>query len=100
MGVGSGGIETHAHGRDCRLVAGLLIFAWAPWQVYAIRLLHGLAESLRDPAVSVLIAENARRERTASAFAWYTTAKMSAGSLGQALGAALLALTEESYAPT
>lgn len=81
------------------LVALLLVFAAAPWQVYAIRLVHGLAESLRDPAVSVLIAENARRERTASAFAWYTTAKMSAGSVGQALGAALLALTVENYAP-
>jgi MFS family permease len=80
------------------LVALLLVFAAAPWQVYAIRLLHGFSESLRDPAVSVLIAENARRERTASAFAWYTTAKMSAGSIGQALGAALLALMVGNYA--
>jgi MFS family permease len=80
------------------LVALLLAFATSSWQVYSIRFLHGVAESLRDPSVSVLIAENARRNRVASAYAWYSTAKMSAGSVGGALGGVLLALTSESYA--
>jgi MFS family permease len=80
------------------LVALLFAFAASPWQVYSIRFLHGMAESLRDPSVGVLIAENARRNRTASAFAWYSTAKMSAGSAGGALGGVLLELTSENYA--
>ncbi|MGE0132316.1 MAG: MFS transporter [Blastocatellales bacterium] len=79
------------------LVALLLAFAVSPWQVYSIRFLHGVAESLRDPSVGVLIAENARRNRVASAYAWYSTAKMSAGSVGGALGGVLLALTSENY---
>src|SRR5215470_3407266 len=75
----------------------LLAFASSPWQVYAIRFFHGFTESLRDPSVSALIAENAKKKSVASAFAWYTTAKMSAGSLGRALGGFLLAMTVENY---
>jgi MFS family permease len=80
------------------IVALLFVFASSPWQVYAIRVVHGFSESLRDPSVSALIAENAKKRSLASAFAWYTTAKMSAGSIGRALGGLLLALTFESYA--
>lgn len=79
------------------LVALSLAFAASPWQVYAIRFFHGFSESLRDPSVSALIAENAKKKSVASAFAWYTTAKMSAGSLGRALGGFLLALTFDNY---
>ncbi len=79
------------------LVALLLAFASSPWQVYTIRFVHGFSESLRDPSVSALIAENAKKKSVASAFAWYSTAKMSAGSLGKALGGFLLALTFENY---
>jgi MFS family permease len=79
------------------VVALLLAFAASPLQVYAIRFFHGFTESLRDPSVSALIAENAKRKSVASAFAWYTTAKMSAGSMGRALGGFLLALTVENY---
>ena len=52
------------------LVALLLAFAASPWQVYAIRLLHGLSESLRDPAVNALIAEHSEAKRLGSSFAW------------------------------
>src|SRR5262249_54150951 len=79
------------------LVALLLAFAGSPWQVYAIRFFHGFTESLRDPSVSALIAVNAKRESVGSAFAWYTTAKMSAGSLGKALAGFLLAMTFDNY---
>ncbi|MGH9768214.1 MAG: MFS transporter [Blastocatellia bacterium] len=79
------------------VVALLLAFAGSPWQVYAIRFFHGFTESLRDPSVNALIAENAKKKSVASAFAWYSTAKMSAGSLGKALGGFLLALTVENY---
>ena len=79
------------------VVALLLAFAVTPWHVYAIRFFHGFTESLRDPSVSALIAENAKKKSVASAFAWYSTAKMSAGSLGKALGGFLLALTVDNY---
>ncbi len=79
------------------VVALLLAFASSPWQVYAIRFFHGFSESLRDPSVSALIAENAKKKSVASAFAWYSTAKLSAGSFGKALGGFLLALTLENY---
>ena len=80
------------------MVALFFVFATSPWHVYGIRVLHGLSESLRDPSVNALIAENAQKRSIASAFAWYTTAKLSAGSVGRALGGFLLALTFENYA--
>lgn len=79
------------------LVALLLAFATAPWQVYAIRVVHGISESLRDPSVNALIAENADRRQLGSSFAWYSTAKGTAGSLGKAAAGLLLALTAEQY---
>jgi MFS family permease len=79
------------------MVALLLAFATAPWHVYAIRFFHGFTESLRDPSVNALIAENAKKNSVASAYAWYSTAKMSAGSLGKALAGLLLALLVENY---
>jgi MFS family permease len=79
------------------LVALLLSFATASWQVYAIRFLHGFSESLRDPSVSALIAENADKKAMASSFGWYNTAKQSAGALGKGLGGLLLALLVENY---
>ncbi|HKQ79540.1 MAG TPA: MFS transporter [Blastocatellia bacterium] len=79
------------------VVALLLAFAALPWHVYAIRFFHGFTESLRDPSVSALIAENAKKKSVASAFAWYSTAKMSAGSMGKALGGLLLTLTVDNY---
>jgi MFS family permease len=79
------------------VVALLFSFASAPWHVYSIRFLHGFSESLRDPSVSALIAENADKRVMASSFAWYATAKQSAGSLGRALGGVLLGLSMERY---
>lgn len=79
------------------LVALLLAFAGAPWQIYAIRVLHGVSESLRDPSVNALIAENAGKNSLASSFAWYQTAKTVAGSLGKGAAGVLLQLTVYSY---
>lgn len=79
------------------LVALLLAFAASPWQVYAIRLLHGVSESLRDPAVNALIAEHSEAKRLGSSFAWYSTAKMVAGSIGKAAGGLLLVWTGDDY---
>lgn len=79
------------------VVALLLAFAGTPWQIYAIRILHGLAESLRDPSVNTIIAENAVKTNLASSFAWYSTAKTVAGSLGKGAGGILLTLTLYDY---
>ncbi len=82
--------------RSC--VALLFVFATAPWQIFAIRMLHGFSESLRDPSVGALIAEYADKKKMASAFAWYSSLKMSAGSLGQALAGVLLYWWADDYA--
>ena len=67
-------------------VSLLLAMATVPWQLFATRSLHGVSIALRDPAVNALIAEGASKERIASAFAWYQTAKSVAGSLGKVIG--------------
>ena len=79
------------------LIALLLAFAGAPWQIYAIRIAHGVAESLRDPSVNTLIAENADKKSLASSYAWYSTAKTVAGSLGKGGAGILLTLTADNY---
>jgi MFS family permease len=79
------------------IVALLLTIASSAWQVYAIRLLHGFSESLRDPSVSALIAETSEKRSMASSFAWYNTAKQAAGSIGKAAGGVLLAVSFDNY---
>lgn len=79
------------------LIALLLVFASAPLHLYAIRVLHGLSESLRDPAVHALITNNGRQANLGSSFAWYATAKTVAGSLGKAATGIMLALTSYDY---
>ncbi len=78
-------------------VALLLAFATVPWQVYGIRLIHGFSESLRDPSVNALIAEHSEPANLGSSFAWYSTAKMVAGSIGKAFGGILLVWTGTNY---
>jgi MFS family permease len=79
------------------LVALLLVFASRPWELYAIRVLHGMSESLRDPSVNALIAESGSPQTIASSFAWYATAKTVAGSLGKTAAGFLLTLTAYSF---
>lgn len=79
------------------IVALLLAFARSPWQLYTIRVVHGMSKALRDPSASALIAEQGGKKAIASAFAWYHTAKMVAGSLGKALAGILLTLTASNF---
>ena len=79
------------------VVALLFVFAAAPWQVFAIRFLHGFSESMRDPSVNALIAEFSHSTGIASSYAWYNTAKLTAGASGKALGGLILATSGESY---
>jgi MFS family permease len=78
-------------------VSLLLALATVPWQLFATRSVHGVSIALRDPAVNALIAEGATKERIASAFAWYQTAKSVAGSLGKVLAGLAIAATASSF---
>jgi MFS family permease len=79
------------------LVTLLLAAATVPWQLFVTRSIHGVSIALRDPAAAALIAEGANKERIASAFAWYQTAKSVAGSLGKLLAGLLIGLTASSW---
>jgi MFS family permease len=78
-------------------VSLLLALATVPWQLFATRSLHGVSIALRDPAVNALLAESASKERIASAFAWYQTAKSVAGSLGKVIAGLAIAVTASSW---
>jgi MFS family permease len=79
------------------VVSLLLVFAVLPWQLFAIRAVHGVSISLRDPSVYVLIADHGGKKAIASAFAWYQTAKSIAGALGKGAGGVLLGLTASNF---
>jgi MFS family permease len=77
------------------VIRSLLCLSYAlttvPWQLFSVRGAHGVSDSLRDPAVHALIAENGGKRSIASAFAWYQTAKTAAGSVGKSMAGVLLA---------
>jgi MFS family permease len=79
------------------VVSGLLGFASSPWHLFAIRSVHGLSMSLRDPSVNALLAEEGGEKQVASAFAWYQTAKTLAGQLSKSAAGLLLAVTATDY---
>jgi MFS family permease len=81
------------------LVSLLLVFSSAPWQLFAIRSLHGISMALRDPAAGVLLAEPGKKGKggIASAFAWYQTAKTVAGSSSKAVAGILLGVAGARY---
>jgi len=79
------------------LVSLLFAFTGVPWQLYALRTVHGLSTSMRDPTVNALIAENGDEKAMGSAFAWYFTAKSLANGLGKAVAGGLLVLTASNY---
>ncbi len=79
------------------LVALLLAFSVAPWQLFALRLLHGGSEAMRDPAASALVADHGGKKAIASVFAWYGTSKSAAGALGSAVAGLLLTLNGGDY---
>ncbi|MCX5784465.1 MAG: MFS transporter [Elusimicrobia bacterium] len=78
-------------------LALMLAFAGAPWQLYGIRLLHGMIESLRDPAINSMLAERGGEKSVASAFSWYWTARYTASAIGKTAAGLLLAWTVSNY---
>jgi MFS family permease len=79
------------------LIALSLVAAQTPWQLYTIKALHGGSKALRDPAANALIAEQGGKTAIASAFAWYHTAKIVAGSMGKAIAGILLTVTASNF---
>jgi MFS family permease len=79
------------------LVALCFALAGSPWQLFLLRSTMGLAQALRDPPLTALIAEHGGKKTLATAFAWYQTAKAVAGPLGAGLAGALLTLTDANF---
>jgi len=79
------------------LVSLLLVFSSAPWQLFAIRSLHGVSMALRDPAANVLLADRGGSKKVASAFAWYQTGKTVAGSTSKACAGILMGIIGTRY---
>src|SRR5918992_4612070 len=75
------------------LVCLLFGFASAPWHLYAIRVLNGAATAAREPTAMALIARHGHRDRMASAFAGYTTARNLGRAIGYAAAGLLIPLT-------
>jgi MFS family permease len=75
------------------LVCLLFAFSTLVWQLFAIRLLYGLTQALRDPPMNAVIADAGGKKKVASMFSWYHTAKNVAASLGRAGAGVMLALT-------
>jgi MFS family permease len=80
------------------LTALLLAVATLPWQLFAVRGVHGTSMALRDPSVYSLIAVHGGTGAIATAFAWYQTAKSTAGAVGKAAAGLLITLTAGDYA--
>jgi MFS family permease len=79
------------------LTSLLLALAATPLQLFAVRGLHGASIALRDPSVDSLIAVHGGKRGVATAFAWYQTAKSSAGVIGKALAGVLVTLTASDF---
>lgn len=80
------------------LVLVALIFAFAPAHLFAVRVLHGVAIALRDPASSTVLAALGGKNAVAQRFAWYQTVKSVAGSAGQFSAGVLLSVLLDDYA--
>jgi MFS family permease len=65
----------------------MLAFFSMPVLLYVAKSVYGISKSVRDPSVDALIAKHGGKKSIASAFAWYSTAKSVAGSLGKGAAA-------------
>jgi MFS family permease len=79
------------------LVCLLFALSVLPWQLFAVRLLYGMTQALRDPPLNAVIADAGGAKRVASMFGWYHTAKNVAASLGRAAAGVMLALAPNDY---
>ncbi|MFD1213735.1 MFS transporter [Arthrobacter sp. GCM10027362] len=76
----------------------LLVVSFQPWQLFAVRGLHGVSIALRDPAAAAVLAGLGGKRAVARRFAWYQTAKTVAGSAGRFAAGVLITLLIGNYA--
>lgn len=81
------------------LVTLLFAAGWLPWHLFGVRALYGAAQSMRRPAVDALLAHAGGKKKAASVFAWYSTARAMAASIGRAAAGVLLAITAGQFGP-
>jgi len=79
------------------LVGVMLVFATQPWMLFAIRFFHGITTAARDPAAAILIAEHGNKDKMATAYAWYGTAREVGASVGFLVAGFLLTFTNDNY---
>lgn len=79
------------------IVGVMLVFATAPWMLFAIRVFHGVTTAARDPVSAFLIVEHGDRARMASAFAWYGTFREVGAVAGYLIAGILLTLSDDNY---
>jgi MFS family permease len=79
------------------LVPFMFALSGTPGMLYGTAGVHGLSKSVRGPSADSLIVEHSKRNGIGSAFAWYSTAKSVAGSLGKGAAGILLTLTASDY---
>ncbi|MDJ0705026.1 MAG: MFS transporter [Leptolyngbyaceae cyanobacterium MO_188.B28] len=79
------------------LMVLLLVLASSPLHLYLLQTARGAAKALRDPAMHSLIADRSAKKQLASTFAWYQTAKGTAGSIGRGVAGVILTLTASNF---
>ena len=79
------------------LMVLLLVVASSPFHLYLLQATRGVAKALRDPAMHALIADRSSKKKLAATFAWYQTAKGTAGSIGRGVAGVILTLTAANF---
>ena len=79
------------------LMVLLLVGASSPFHLYLLQATRGVAKALRDPAMHALIADRSAKKKLAATFAWYQTAKGTAGSIGRGVAGVILTLTAANF---
>ena len=77
-------------------VALALGFATTVNGLFAIRALHGVSESVREPTMSAFLVET-NAKKIMSAFARYNSVRMLAGAVGKAVAGYMLVVTNHNY---
>ena len=76
----------------------LLVVSSSPWQLFAVRSLHGVAIALRDPAAASVLSGLGGKQAVARRFAWYQTAKTVAAAAGRFTAGVLITVLVGVYA--
>lgn len=76
----------------------LLVISSSPWQLFAVRSLHGVAIALRDPASGSVLSGLGGKQAVARRFAWYQTAKTVAAAAGRFTAGVLITVLVGVYA--